>query len=228
MRPATPNDEVVPAPAATRGADRRALLADADDGARAEIARLLVALECTVEEVPDGDTALAAAYATRPDLAVLDVAIPGASAYEVCRSLRQRFGERLPIVFVSEHRVEAPDEVAALIIGADEYIAKPIRPDVFMARMRRMLARSDAPPPGASSLTPREHEVLSLLAEGVMPAEIAERLCITEKTTATHLERVLAKLGAHSRAQAVAFAYVYKLVGPGNGRPATSSRASRA
>ena len=194
--------------------DRRALVADSDVVAREDVARLLTSVDCDVEEVPNGETALAAAYAARPNLVVVDVALSGVSAYEVCRSLRQRFGERLPIVFVSEHRLEPADEVAALMIGADAYLAKPIRSDVFLAYVRRLFARSETQQVAASSLTPREREVLALLAAGTAPSSIAERLCITDKTTATHIERILAKLGAHSRVQAVAFAYRDRLVEP--------------
>jgi DNA-binding NarL/FixJ family response regulator len=194
--------------------DRRALVADSDADARDEIVRLLASVDCVVEDVPNGETALAAAYGARPNLVVLDVALAGVSAYEVCRSLRQRFGERLPIVLVSEHRLEPADEVAALLLGADDYIAKPIRADLFLARVRRLLARSELPHAGTSSLTPREREVLALLAAGTAPTSIAERLCITEKTTSTHIERILGKLGAHSRVQAVAFAYRDGLVEP--------------
>ena len=190
-------------------------MADSDAGARDELVRLLASVDCVVEDVPNGETALAAAYGVRPNLVVLDVALAGVSAYEVCRSLRQRFGERLPIVFVSAHRLEPADEVAALLLGADDYIAKPIRADLFLARVRRLLARSETPHAvAASSLTPREREVLALLAAGTAPTSIAERLCITEKTTSTHIERILAKLGAHSRVQAVAFAYRDGLVEP--------------
>ena len=194
--------------------DRRALVADSDADARDEIVRMLASVDCVVEDVPNGETALAAAYGARPNLVVLDVALAGVSAYEVCRSLRQRFGERLPIVLVSEHRLEPADEVAALLLGADDYIAKPIRADLFLARVRRLLARSELPHAGTSSLTPREREVLALLAAGTAPTSIAERLCITEKTTSTHIERILGKLGAHSRVQAVAFAYRDGLVEP--------------
>ena len=194
--------------------DRRALVADSDALARDEIARLLSSIECVVEDVPNGETALAAAYAARPQLVVLDVALQGVSAYEVCRSLRQRFGERLPIVFVSRDRLEPADEVAALLLGADDYIAKPIRADLFLARVRRLLARTETQLAGTSTLTPREREVLALLAAGAAPTTIAERLCITDKTTATHIERILGKLGAHSRVQAVAYAYRDGLVEP--------------
>ena len=67
-------------------------------------------------------------------LAVLDVALADVSAYECCRVLRERHGEALPIVLVSAHRREPADEVAALLLGADDYIVKPVHPEVFSAR----------------------------------------------------------------------------------------------
>ncbi len=62
-------------------------------------------------------------------------------------------------------------------------------------------------------LTPREREVLVLLARGQSQGKIAAELVISEKTVATHIQRILAKLGVHSRAQAVAVAYRERLVG---------------
>ena len=72
--------------------------------------------------------------------------------------------------------------------------------------MRRLAGLSTSRGYTAVPLTPREREVLALLAEGHRPGEIAEELCITRKTTATHIEHILGKLGAHSQAQAVAIA----------------------
>ena len=117
-------------------------------------------------------------------------------------------------MLVSEHRVDPSDEVAGLLLGADEYLAKPLHPDIFTARMRRLLLRVQSRPIRRSPLTPREDEVLALLTRGVAAAEISSRLHITPKTTATHIEHILAKLGAHSRAEAVAFALRDRLVNP--------------
>jgi len=183
-----------------------AVVADAHEGSRRELAQLLCSLGCAVVDVADGHAAIAAVRHAAPALVVLDVGLPGLSAYEICRELRETHGQRLPIAFVSEHRCEPADEVAALLLGADEYFAKPIRTDLFSARARRLLARAGPPAVAPSTLTPREREVLSLLVSGVAPSKIAAQLCITEKTTSTHIEHILAKLGAHSRAQAVAFA----------------------
>ena len=103
--------------------------------------------------------------------------------------------------------------MAALLLGADEYLVKPMATDRWTARLHRLLTRTDTPgrlaaTQGSSTvrLTNREREVLGLLVAGMRPAEIAVALCVTRKTAASHIEHILAKLGAHTQAQAVAFA----------------------
>src|SRR5213078_1111954 len=97
--------------------------------------------------------------------------------------------------------------VAGLLLGADDYLVKPIQFDHLLARVRRLVAQpAPVVGPVASPLTPREQEVLGLLAEGLEQDEIANRLFITPKTVAKHIERILGKLGVRSRAQAVALA----------------------
>jgi DNA-binding NarL/FixJ family response regulator len=181
------------------------LVADGDRRSRETMTVLLERLGCAVETASSGDEALALAHASPPALVVLDVHLPITSGYEVCRELRETFGETLPIMFVSDSRLAPADEVAGLLLGADDYVAKPLVMDQFLARVRRLLARSPRRSVGRG-LTPRELEVLGLLVEGYRPAEIAEQLCISSKTTASHIEHILAKVGAHTQAQAVAFA----------------------
>jgi DNA-binding NarL/FixJ family response regulator len=160
-----------------------------------------------------GEEALELARATPPSLALVEVCLSGISGYEVCRQLRTTFGEALPIVFMSAMRTESYDRVAGLLLGADEYLVKPVAPDELLIRIERLLDRSrPVAPPVAAKLTPRELEVLSLLAEGLRAAEIAARLVISPKTVSTHIDRILAKLGVRSRAQAVALAYRRELV----------------
>jgi DNA-binding NarL/FixJ family response regulator len=142
---------------------------------------------------------------------IMETHLPGASGYEICREFRERYGEKLPIIFVSAARTDETDRVAGLLLGADDYLAKPVASDQFLARVRRLLARSPMRPRG-SGLTPRELDVLRLLVDGRRPNEIADALCITHKTTSTHIEHILTKLGAHSQAQAVAFAIRDELV----------------
>jgi len=153
----------------------------------------------------------------RPALVILDVRLPGLSGYEVCRELKDMFGSSLPVLLISGVRIEAFDRAAGLLIGADDYMVKPLDPDELIARVRTHLppqTRATDAPPGVMLLTPRELEVLRLLAGGMDQREIAERLVISSKTVATHIQHILVKLGVHSRAQAVAAAHRYGLVEP--------------
>lgn len=147
----------------------------------------------------------------QPAAVLLEVNLPEASGYEVCHELRQKHGDGLPIVFVSGDRTTSADRVAGLLVGADDYLPKPTDPDELVARVRRLVARAAAPPEtprsGPAELTRRELEVLRLLADGLDQDAIAEQLVISGATVATHIQRVLKKLGVHSRAQAVALAY---------------------
>lgn len=181
-----------------------ALVADGDPDTRAAFARLLHRLGCATEEAGTGEEALAAARRL-PTLVLLNVDLPDVSGYEICRELRDEFGESVAIVFISNRRVEPSDEVAGLLLGCDEFFPKSVRSDRFLARVRRLLAHSSAHA-RIGVLTPRELEVLSLLVSGSRPADIARDLYITTRTTSAHIEHILAKLGAHSQAQAVAFA----------------------
>jgi DNA-binding NarL/FixJ family response regulator len=185
-----------------------------DPDARADVAGLVTRLGCDVVELTTTAEALAIVARETPSIVVLDVALEDGSAYECCRELRERHGDGLPIVLVSEHRIDPSDEVAGLLLGADEYLAKPLHPAIFTARVRRLLVRVRPRSIRRSPLTPREDEVLTLLASGVPAAEISSRLHITPKTTATHIEHILAKIGAHSRAEAVAVALRDRLVNP--------------
>ncbi len=176
------------------------------------VAELLQRAGYRTREFTTGESALLAALSERPGGVVLDVHLPGVHGYEVCRQLRDAYRNGLPIVFVSGERTEGFDRAAGLIVGADDYLVKPIDPGELIARIRRLVA----PPRSLSSkngrggrletLTPREHEVLELLSEGYRQDEIASNLVISPKTVATHIQRILNKLNVRSRAQAIAVA----------------------
>jgi two-component system, NarL family, nitrate/nitrite response regulator NarL len=185
------------------------LVVDDDAGARDLVSDLLGRAGYTTMQASTGEEALAAAEADRPSLVLLDVRLPGVSGYEVLHSLRDRFGDGLPVVFVSGERTESFDRVAGLQLGADDYLVKPYAPDELIARLRRLLTRPGQldDTNGRPALTAREEEVLKLLASGLDQKEIAKDLVISEKTVSSHIERILAKLGVHSRAQAVAVAH---------------------
>jgi DNA-binding NarL/FixJ family response regulator len=155
-------------------------------------------------EAECGEEALAIAADARLDLVVLDVHLPGMSGYEVCRTLKQRFGDGLPIILLSGERVEPFDRVAGLLLGADDYLVKPCAPDELVARARRLIRVRDAINAEVRTLTKRETEVLTLIADGVTTVAIAASLVVTPKTVSKHLERIFQKLDVHTRTEAVA------------------------
>jgi DNA-binding NarL/FixJ family response regulator len=159
----------------------------------------------------DANAALAAVAHQPPQVALVEVGTAGASGFELYQELRDRLGEELPIIFVSGERTEPHDRVAGLLLGADDYLVKPVDPDELVARVRRSLRPRGEPPERGPELelpmlTAREREILALLAEGKSSAEIACELVISARTVGTHVQHILGKLGVHSRAQAVALA----------------------
>lgn len=200
---------------AALGQRRPVLLADEDEDARTALAGLLGDAGFDVIEAATGEDALAVARQLVPSVVILEIPLGDISGYEVCRALREELGDELPIVFVSGNRTESYDRVVGLIIGADDYIVKPYAPDELLARLRRLVHRSrPAVARSASRLTPRELEVLELLADGRSPQEISAGLFISAKTVSTHIEHIFTKLDVTSRVQAVAVAYRDGLVAP--------------
>jgi DNA-binding NarL/FixJ family response regulator len=191
----------------------RILAADPEPTGRSALHGVADGLGCALEIVDTGADALAVVRLREFAVVLLAADLAAPSAYEVLRQLRAEFGPGLPIAFLSAVRHQERDEVAALLLGADEYLLKPPVTDRWTARLHRLLTRTDEPRRPAAThagtavrLTNREREVLGLLVGGMRLAEIADALCITRKTGASHIEHILAKLGAHTQAQAVAFA----------------------
>jgi DNA-binding NarL/FixJ family response regulator len=168
-----------------------------------------------VEEGADVSGALVAFEEAPPDVVLLDVKLPGASGYEVYRELHDR-DPGLPIIFISGERVDAYDRTVGLLLGADDYIVKPFDPDELIARIRRSIRRGQQRKPerddALAGLTPREMEVLALLAAGRSSKEIALRLVISPRTVSTHVQHILAKLDVSNRARAIALAHRAGLV----------------
>ena len=118
------------------------LVVDDDGPHRTLLRELLQRIGLEVVEAEDGATALRSAARQPPSLVLLDVQLPLVGGYEVCHELRQRYGQDLPIVFVSGSRIESGDRTAGIMLGADDYITKPFDPDELLARVRRLLRRS--------------------------------------------------------------------------------------
>jgi DNA-binding NarL/FixJ family response regulator len=190
------------------------LIADSDPASRREVTQLLHHAGFSTREAATGAAALAAARQETPSLVILEISLPDVSGYEVCRALRDEFGNSLAILFLSGDH-EARDRMVGLYLGGDDYVAKPLNQGELVARVRRLVSPRMAGDEAQlnAGLTHREREVLCLLAEGVRQPEIARRLFISPKTVSAHIQGVLRKLGVHSRAEAVAAAYRRGYVG---------------
>ena len=121
----------------------RVLVVD-DDTALAEMIGIVLRGEgLEVVVCADGATALEALRRTRPDLVLLDLMLPGADGFEVCRQIRAE--SMVPVVMLTA-RSDTADVVRGLEVGADDYVPKPFKPKELVARVRARLRRLDAAP----------------------------------------------------------------------------------
>jgi DNA-binding NarL/FixJ family response regulator len=161
----------------------------------------------------DGEDALRLAEQTQPDVVLMDLSMPGTDGVEATRRLaRVSPGSRVVVLtsFSENERI-----VAALEAGAVGYLLKDVEPDELL-RGVRAAARGDAPfspraarvllPRTGHDLSPREREVLRLVAEGLPNKTIARRLGISEKTVKAHLTSVFTTLGVTDRTSAALWA----------------------
>jgi DNA-binding NarL/FixJ family response regulator len=182
----------------------------------------------------DGEEAVALAARHRPDVVLMDLRMPGLDGVEATRRIRAARPET-EVVVLTTHADEA-SILDALRAGARGYLTK----DAGIAEIARAVhaaanhlalldplvqsrllqaatagARPAPPPPGPlpDDLTPREAEVLSLIAGGLSNDEIAATLVVSPATVKTHINHVFAKIGARDRAQAVHYAYTHGLAG---------------
>jgi DNA-binding NarL/FixJ family response regulator len=192
------------------------LVVDGDSETRASVLDVLEPAGYACHEVASGDAALQAARQEEPSIVILADVMSGIASYELCRALRDAFGELLPIFFISRLRKEPIDCVAGLLLGADDYIVDPFAPEELVARVRRAVTRASAfrsiNGKQSHELTVRELEILASLANGLSQKQIAQQLIISTNTVGTHIQRILNKLGVHSRTEAVAAAYQRGLV----------------
>ena len=215
----------------------RVLLVDDDDLMRAGL-RAVLSSDSRVEvvgEAGSGRAAVERVRALRPDLVLMDVRMPDLDGIAATREVTSASPEVKVVILTT---FEQDDYIfGALNAGASGFLLKRSGPEELLAAIQTVaagdsllspsvtrtvidrMARQPTPEIGPSrlldELTPREHEVLVLLARGLSNSEIAAELVIEESTVKTHVKRILMKLRLRDRIQAVVFAYESGLVQPG-------------
>jgi two-component system KDP operon response regulator KdpE len=171
----------------------RVLVVDDEHSIRRAVGRALTARGYQVQLAIDGEEALSAAAAFQPDLVVLDLNLPALDGLEVCRQLRA--WSQVPILVLSV-REDEPDKVAALDLGADDYLTKPFGIDELMARVRALLRRSaqGAPRPVRFGVADLE---IDLDARRVIRSGVEVRLTKTEWALLAELCQHPGKLLTH-------------------------------
>ncbi|HEU0192586.1 MAG TPA: response regulator transcription factor [Gaiellales bacterium] len=188
-----------------------------------------------VAEASNGLEAIALARELRPDVAIMDVRMPmldGIAATE--RIVRSEQATRVLILTtfaVNTYVYDAlragasgfmlkdapPEDIAAairIIANGDSLLAPAVTRTVIEQFVRQPSEPEAGPPQAVADLTPREREVLGLLARGRSNTEIARQLVVTEATAKTHVAHVLQKLALRDRVQAVIYAYENRLISP--------------
>jgi DNA-binding NarL/FixJ family response regulator len=171
-----------------------------------------------VGEAADGASAVAAAETLRPDVVLMDLRMPGMDGVEATR----RIGQSAPGVRVVVLTTHADDAsiLKALRAGATGYLTKESgRAEIARAieaaasgqsvlddGVTAILLAAAVEVPASAELTPREAEVLTLIARGKSNTEIAEELFVSAATVKTHINNLFAKIGVRDRAQAVRYA----------------------
>jgi len=184
-----------------------------------------------VAEAADGGQAIEQALHARPDVVLMDIRMPALDGIQATRQL----APQLPATRVVMLTTFDLDDyiVDAFRAGASGFLLKTAPPPQLVAAVRTVhagdallapastrrlieqYARPPAQTPALDALTPREHDVLRLLARGLTNTEIAQQLVVEPSTIKSHVASVLAKLGLRDRVQAVIAAYETGLIQPG-------------
>ena len=212
----------------------RVLIVDDDDLMRAGLRGVLATSGDSIKVVGEANNGRDAIYHTRvatPDVVLMDVRMPDLDGISATREILAGFpGVKIVILTTFEQ----DDYIfGALSAGASGFLLKRTRPEELLGAIHTIAAGDSLLSPSVTSrviqrmarhpvtdaardrrldeLTPREREVLTLVARGLSNGEIADALLVEQSTVKTHVKRVLAKLGARDRVQAVIFAYESRL-----------------
>jgi two-component system, LuxR family, response regulator FixJ len=184
---------------------------DDDSGVRASIRILLKSVGIDTAIFASAKDFLAAYDPSQPGCLVLDVRMPGMSGMELQLELN-RLGAVIPVVFITGHG-DVPMAVEVMQQGAFDFLEKPFRDQDLIHRIQRALERdaahratlrqTEAIKTRLGSLTPRESEVLNLLADGKQNKVMAAELGLSQRTVEIHRANVMDKMQARSVAQLV-------------------------
>ncbi|MGA3219794.1 MAG: response regulator transcription factor [Acidimicrobiales bacterium] len=174
-----------------------------------------------VGEASNAEEAMTRVPPTRPDVAVLDVRLPGTSGIEVCRDLRAELPELRCLMLTSF----ADDDAlfAAILAGASGYLLKQIRGPELVSAVRRVAAGQSLIDPALTAsvmerlrgkqederiarLSPQERRILDLIAEGKTNRQIGSEMFLAEKTVKNYVSNLLAKMGFSRRTEAAVYA----------------------
>jgi DNA-binding NarL/FixJ family response regulator len=194
-----------------------------------------------VADAATGGQAVDAVRRTRPDVVLMDVRMPEMDGLEATRRILAGAGPQAPRVIILTTFDLDRYVYAALSAGASGFLLKDVSPEHLVAAVRLVRSGDALLAPAItrrlieryavrdsrtatlhrdlSTLTPRELEVLRLLARGLSNAELAAALQLSDATVKTHVARILSKLGLRDRAQAIVVAYETGLVTPGTRDP---------
>ena len=202
----------------------RVFLVDDHEVVRRGLASL-IELEDDIEVVGEAGSVadtMSRMPATRPDVMVLDVRLPDGDGIELCRDIKSAHPEMACLMLTSYSDDEAL--FSAILAGASGYLLKQIKTSDLLDAVRRVsrgeslldpavtakvLARLRDPAPEddmLAKLSPQEHKILDLIAEGLTNREIAKEMYLAEKTVKNYVSNLLAKLGMSHRSEAAAYA----------------------